>query len=230
MESVPSPHENWKLVLLSGRIERGHFEQFASLLSAIHRGGARSELCEEFRDRSFFELRRIEPLYLVTAERVPAARPFLDALVDATRAQCVILVHGDYSPKNILVHEGRLVLLDHEMIHFGDPEFDVGFSMAHLLSKANHVKAAQLALAAAAQYFWEVYLECGSLAEENRSVRHSLGCLLAGVAGRSPPEYLDERERICQQNAALVLMGNPPQAMSELIARFVACVQPSSSL
>jgi tRNA A-37 threonylcarbamoyl transferase component Bud32 len=230
MEGVPSPHENWKSVLLSGRIERDHFERFARLLSTVHMRGASREFHEVFRDRSFFESGRIEPYYLVTAERVPAAQWFLEALVDETRTRRLTLVHGDYSPKNILIHEGRLVLLDHEMIHFGDPAFDVGFSMAHLLSKAQHVKAARPALAAAAEYYWKVYSQSGGTAEESPSIRHTLACLLARVAGRSRLEYLDEQERNCQQNAVLALMADPPQGISELIARFVECLQAPSNL
>jgi hypothetical protein len=224
MASVPSPHENWKSVLLSGRIERDHFEQFASLLSAVHRGGASREFREEFDDRSFFELLRIEPYYLVTAARIPAASPFLDALVDETRARRLTLVHGDYSPKNILIHKGQLVLVDHEVVHFGDPAFDVGFSMAHLLSKAHHVKAARQALAVAADYYWKVYSRSGGMASESPSVRHSLGCLLARVAGRSPLEYFDDEERSRQQNAVIALMADPPLTMTELITRFLECL------
>ena len=59
-------------------------------------------------------------------------------------------MHGDYSPKNVLVHDGRLVLLDHEVIHFGDPGFDLGFSLTHLLSKAHHLPAERENFATAA--------------------------------------------------------------------------------
>src|ERR1700677_5279051 len=37
MEAIPEEHENWKTVLLSGRIISDHFEQFGLLLGAIHR-------------------------------------------------------------------------------------------------------------------------------------------------------------------------------------------------
>ncbi len=224
MECVPEPHENWKTVLLSGRVEQGHIEQFANLLVAIHRGGARQEFREEFEDRSFFESLRIEPYYRETAARVPPAQAFLDALVEETRARRLTLVHGDYSPKNILIHDGRLVLLDHEVIHFGDPAFDIGFSMAHLLSKAHHLKDARSALAAAAQHYWKVYSQSGGLAAESPSARHTLGCLLARAAGRSRLEYLDEEERRRQQNAVVSLIGDPPRTVPELTERFLACL------
>ena len=224
MECVPEPHENWKTVLLSGRVDPCHVEQFAQLLVAIHRGGTGREIQEQFEDRSFFESLRIEPYYLATAARVRPPRAFLDELVEETRARRLTLVHGDYSPKNILIHDGRLVLLDHEVIHFGDPAFDIGFSMAHLLSKAHHLTVVRPAFVAAANNYWRTYSQSGGLAAEGPSVRHTLGCLLARVAGRSPLEYLDQEERRLQQMAVLSLLENIPRSMSELIERFLECL------
>jgi aminoglycoside phosphotransferase (APT) family kinase protein len=66
-------------------------------------------------------------------------------------------VHGDYSPKNVLIHGGRLTLLDHEVIHWGDPAFDVGFSLTHLLSKAHHRPARRRDFADAARTHWAIY-------------------------------------------------------------------------
>ena len=166
MECVPEPHENWKTVLLSGRVEAGPCRAVRESPGGDSSRGHGAGVSGEFEDRSFFESLRIEPYYLATAARVPAARDFLEALVEETRARRLTLVHGDYSPKNILVHEGRLVLLDHEVIHFGDPAFDIGFSMAHLFSRAHHVKSARPALGAAADYYWKVYSQSGGLAAE----------------------------------------------------------------
>ena len=109
-------------------------------------------------------------------------------------------MHGDYSPKNILVHEGRLILLDHEVIHFGEPAFDIGFSLAHFLSKANHVAGKRDAFGQAALLYWKSYLAVLAGVSwqadlEARSVRHTVGCLLARVAGKSPLDYLSKAER-----------------------------------
>src|SRR5579864_4394167 len=42
MEAVPEEHENWKSVLLSGRVISNHFEQFGLLLGTIHRRSSES--------------------------------------------------------------------------------------------------------------------------------------------------------------------------------------------
>jgi len=198
-------------------------------LGALHRHAweRRAEVEPVFADTSFFESLRLEPYYGFTAEQVPAAAPFLHDLVTDTRARHLTLVHGDYSPKNVLVHDGRLILLDHEVIHFGDPAFDLGFSLTHLLSKAHHLPDHRQSFAAAANRYWQTYT--GAVGAnpwvedlEAHVVRQTLGCLLARVAGRSPLEYLDASERSNQQAAVLALMATPPTGVPSLIARFLA--------
>ena len=228
MEAVREPHENWKTMLLGGRLEKDHVEQFGRLLGTVHRGGyeRREESEPAFRDRSFFESLRLEPYYGYTAEQVPEAVNFLSALVEETRARRDTLVHGDYSPKNALVREGRLVLLDHEVIHFGDPAFDLGFSLTHFLSKAHHLPGMRDDFADAAKFYWATYREVveelpWAADLEERAVRHTLGCLLARVAGRSPLEYLDQGELARQREAVLALLPYAPENVTGLVEGFV---------
>lgn len=227
MNAVPEPYENWKSVLLGRGVEPEHFRQFATLLATIHREAyhRRAELERIFADRSFFESLRLEPYYGYSAQQIPSASEFLESLIQETLSCRITLVHGDFSPKNILIHEGRLVLLDHEVIHFGDPAFDLGFSMAHFLSKAHHIPDRRRAFLKAANDYWRIYLEelgplvwAGEL--ETRAVRHTLGCLLARVVGRSPLEYLAKDERLRQQEAVLRIVPRPPRRMTNLISTF----------
>jgi aminoglycoside phosphotransferase (APT) family kinase protein len=223
MTAVPQPHVNWKTALLQGHeLERA--AAFGRLLGVMHRRAweRRAEVQRDFADRSFFESLRVEPYYRYTASRVPAAAAFLDALIAQTDGVTETLVHGDFSPKNVLVHSGRLVLLDYEVAHFGDPAFDVGFSTTHLLSKANHLRALGDAFAHAATQSWQAYrreIDATAFGDavERRAVHHTLACLLARVDGRSPLEYLDERARRRQRAAALSLMATPPATMSALV-------------
>jgi aminoglycoside phosphotransferase (APT) family kinase protein len=229
MEAVPQPHENWKTMLLAGRLETGHVEHFGRLLGTIHRAAyqRRDQIAAAFNDRSFFETLRIEPYYVYTWSQIRETAQFYDALIGETRARRMTLVHGDYSPKNILMYQGRLVLIDHEVIHFGDPAFDLGFALAHLLSKAHHVHDMRAAFAKATGDYWRAYRAAlgdvpWSYDIEPRTVRHTLGCLLARVAGRSTLEYMDGEERTRQRRVAITLMAQPPVSVGELAGRFVA--------
>lgn len=227
MEAVPEPHENWKERLLSGRLDRDLIHQFGQLLANIHGRSyeLREELFPTFADREFFETLRLEPYYQFTGERVPEAASFLHDLIVGNRTHCVTLVHGDYSPKNILVYQDRLILLDHEVVHVGDPAFDLGFSLTHLLSKGHHLKEHLSAFLAAAVAYWKTYeTETGSAAwfsgVESRAVNNTIACLLARTSGRSPLEYLSDDERGRQKAAALHLIIHRPDTVPALVEDF----------
>lgn len=232
MEAVPQPHANWKHLLLAGDLQTDHVQQFARLLATIHRetGLRRAALMADFGDRSFYESLRLEAYYHYTGTQVPEAAAFYAALIAATRARQDTLVHGDYSPKNVLVHHGQLVLLDYEVAHMGEPAFDLGFSLTHLLSKAHHLPALRGEFANAALLYWQTYRAALGDAPwaaglEARAVRHTLGCLLARVAGRSPLEYLDTVERARQQAAVVALIASPPPTVEALVTGFIGRIQ-----
>jgi aminoglycoside phosphotransferase (APT) family kinase protein len=235
MQAVPQPHDNWKTMLLAGRVCPDHFRQFAMLLAAIHREAwGRADVAEIFGDRGFFESLRLEPYYGYSAQQASEAATFLDSLIRETLACRITLVHGDYSPKNILIHQGRLVLLDHEVIHFGDPAFDLGFSLTHFLSKAHHLPALGREFAAGTLEYWRIYSEALGPARaadlEARAVRHTLACLLARTVGRSPLEYLNPAERIRQRDAVLRIIPAAPTSIADLISIFEEQLCLSSSV
>ena len=229
MQAVARPHENWKGMLLAGRLEADHVRQFAGLLGAIHRVGyeRREQFASEFEDRSFFESLRIEPYYLYAAQRMPYVAAFVEQLVADTRETRYTLVHGDYSPKNVLVHADCLIVLDHEVIHFGDGAFDLGFALTHLLSKAHHLRERRGDFANAGRNFWLTYRRsignvpwAGDL--EPRAVRHTLACLLARCVGRSPLEYLRPEAAARQANIVTSIIDSLPLNVLDLIEQFVA--------
>ena len=228
MEAVPQPHHEWKQQLLAGHIEDSSFQKFGELLAAIHKGSYLEAQAVEpvFREQSFFFSLRLEAYYLYTAEHVPAASQFLHQLVEDCQTRRFALVHGDYSPKNILLHCERMVLLDHEAANFGDPTFDVGFGLTHLLSKALHLSGHRERLRRGAHQFWEAYHRGLPATREfsdvsQRSVRQTLACCLARVAGRSLLEYLTPDERIRQRKVVLDLIASPPLRVEDLVDAFV---------
>ncbi len=228
MEAIPKENENWKSVLLFGKIVPDHFEQFGLLLGTIHRQSSESrlEVARTFADTSYFESLRLEPFYLYPAQNVPAAAAFLNALARETLQHKDSLVHGDFSPKNTLIYRGRLVLLDYEVVHFGDPAFDVGFALTHFLSKAHHLPKVRVRLASAAELFWQTYhKEIMELSWvkflESRVVLHTLACMLARVAGKSTLEYLTPWERARQHDVVVSLMAEPPSDIPDLISKFL---------
>jgi tRNA A-37 threonylcarbamoyl transferase component Bud32 len=228
MEAVPSPHENWRSLLLAGIVDRNCFENAGKILGTLHQRGASlpAGVRAVFEDQTYFVSLRIEPYYLHTAQVVSQAKDFLAALIRDCSANRITLVHGDFSPKNILVSRGKLVLLDYEVAHWGDPAFDLGFFFALLLSKAHHLPEHRSKLLEGLTSAWEHYLlELRSTFLqrdiEPRAVRHTLGCLLARVEGRSPLDYLCKEERHRQRMLVVSLLARIPTTIRELGLQFI---------
>jgi len=227
MEAVPEPHQNWKTQLLCGEIDQQFFRQFAKLLGSIHRESfrLRDELAPVFAGKHFFKTLRLEPYYEHSSTVVQGASPFLEELVSWTLSRSDTLVHGDFSPKNVLVHNQQLILLDHEVLHFGDPAFDIGFSLTHFLSKALHLPQKRQALVGSAQLYWRLYLdevrEMPWIAHlDFRAAQHTLASLLARVCGRSPLEYLNSEERLFQKQIVLEMIEEGFSTVDQVIAGF----------
>jgi 5-methylthioribose kinase len=130
------------------------------------------------------------------------------------------LVHGDYSPKNVLLdRDGGSPLadgdgeptgsaredeptgsargptpwvIDFEVAHWGDPAFDAAFMLNHLFIKSVYNHAIQSAYLDAAVAFWDAYDERVPWDAERETVRELGVLVLARVDGKSPVEYVEE--------------------------------------
>src|SRR5262245_12565943 len=105
MTAVPSAASSWKTLLFNGTVDPAHFQMCGGLLGALHResSAGRASLQSQFADLTFFESLRLEPYYEYTAGVVEEAAAFLTALAADARTKKFSLVHGDFSPKNILI-------------------------------------------------------------------------------------------------------------------------------
>ena len=134
MEFVGGGMRNWKAELMAGRADPDAAVRAGdvawphpSRLLGRSRGAA-GALSTPW--RNFTQL-RIAPYLLSSAERVPELRAPLLAEAARLGATRLALVHGDYSPKNLMVATNRLVILDAEVAWYGDPAFDMGFLLTH---------------------------------------------------------------------------------------------------
>ncbi|HEX6020070.1 MAG TPA: aminoglycoside phosphotransferase family protein [Burkholderiaceae bacterium] len=203
----PARHALWKQRLRDGEVDVPFARAVGDTLGRIHAyAAARPELAARFdTDAIFFDI-RLEPYLLATARKHPELAAALQALVAQTQAHKCSLVHGDVSPKNILVgpprvggssigdHAAQPVLLDAECAWWGDPAFDLAFCLNHLLLKCLWVPAARLPLMASFDALARAYLQRvdwePAQALERRAAALLPGLLLARVDGKSPVEYL----------------------------------------
>mgnify|MGYP000199158457 CR=1 FL=1 len=201
----PGRHALWKEQLKHGLAEQATAAAVGHTLVRIHAYAAAraSELAPQFdTDRIFFDI-RLEPYLVATARRHPDRAAALHALVAQTQQHACALVHGDVSPKNILVGPQGPVLLDAECAWWGDPAFDLAFCLNHLLLKCLWAPASRAGFLACYDALAAAYLAgvCWEPAEavEERAARLLPGLLLARVDGKSPVEYVTaaaDKERV----------------------------------
>ena len=141
--------------------------------------------------------------------------------MQTTQAQAKALVHGDVSPKNILVAGHEPVFLDAECAVWGDPAFDLAFCLNHLLLKCLWIPAASASLLScfdvlASHYLAGVDWEPAD-ALQRRAARLLPGLLLARVDGKSPVEYLtDAHRRDTVRRVARALLAEPVERLALL--------------
>lgn len=223
MTAAPEGSETWKAKLLAGEADAEIARQVARMLATLMRESWESEeMATLFADITIFEELRLDPYYHRVSDLYPELRPYFARLMERCRTQNVSLVHGDWSPKNILVHSGRAMAIDFEVIHFGDPSFDAAFLLNHLLLKTFYGLPGAPMLAEA---FWQTLREEMPEAPwfERATIAHLGGLLLARMDGKSPAEYIRDpglQARI--RTFARRLITEPPQTVGEVWTRYDA--------
>ncbi|MEE4297893.1 MAG: phosphotransferase [Pseudomonadales bacterium] len=227
MEDLAPPRWRcWKPDLLAGRVDPSLGDRLGAFLGAIQtRAAAEPELAASFDNGALFHALRVRPFLLATAEAHRDRARRLRTLADDLAAPPPTLVHGDFSPKNLLVDDdGAFVLLDAECACWGAAHFDAAFLLSHLLLKWAHQPQAGAALAEFACSFREAWLQArgdapGSAVD--RRCTHLLpGLLLARLDGLSPVDYLDAERAARVRSFARGQLEVRPDALEQLLARY----------
>lgn len=205
MAAAPPSWVEWRAALLRGAVDPAVGETLGRVLGSWHAATRDDpEVLERFGDLGMFVELRGDPYHRTVAARCPELAGPVLACLDELLAERRCLVHGDFSPKNVLVGaDSRVWMLDHEVAHAGNPVFDVAFLLHHLVMKAVHLGARDGAapprVHACARAFVDAYAAAGGLATDARSAaRHTGALLLARVHGKSRATYLtpDEVSRV----------------------------------
>ena len=213
----------WKDELMAGRVDPAFAARVGRGIAAVHAATAHNAGDRaDFPNDAMFRALRVDPFLLHVARNDAGLAPVLTALADDLSSRKIALVHGDVSPKNILVSPDGPVFLDAECAVYGDPAFDVAFCTTHLLLKAVWSGDARLNEAAAALVAayragvdWEdadgLLLRGGKL---------TAALLLARVEGKSPAPYLTDpdHQRIVRDQARSLL--GAPQPLDALVTHW----------
>ena len=220
MEAAPPDAADWKRLLLAGVCDRAAARQAGAALGLIIRETwKREEPAERFGGRRAFDQLRTDPYYRTAGRRNPAVRAAVEEWIEARQGRQEAMVHGDWSPKNLLLSAAGLTVIDFECAHFGDPSYDAAFLTNHFLLKAFHRPrlAERYGELARTAFQWTLgVLPREALAAfEADTARHLAFLLLARIDGKSPVEYIDdERKRERIRRCALRLIAERPETLA----------------
>ena len=206
MEEAPPQWRPWKSLLLDGDADPAVAAWLGALLAVLHSADGDIGSAESF------EAQRVDPYLRTIQRRHPALAAEIGAYIARLLATRECVVHGDYSPKNVLVGEDGLWVIDWEVVHRGDPAFDVAFLLNHLLLKTIHRPQAREGYEACGEAFVDAY----GRDVDMPYLLGLVGCLmLARVDGKSPAEYLTDAEREHARAAGIALLSDPPGSLEQ---------------
>jgi thiamine kinase-like enzyme len=189
MTSAGDEAQTWKDVLMEGKFSSSIAERAGSLLRTVQQNSYRiaQESQVKLADQKYFIQLRVDPFHRWLIKRYPELSFSIQKLIDELTMQKICLVHGDYSPKNMLVDKDEnIVLIDFEVAHWGNPVFDVAYCIGHLMLKGWHMERQRASLK-----LIEVFLV--KYATEVKNIIPHLGLmLLARIDGKSPVNYIRE--------------------------------------
>jgi len=209
----PATHFPWKEELRQGRADPAVAAEVGRRIGHIHSATAgRHDIARQFPTDGIFHAIRLEPYLEATATLHPDLRDILFGISRRTAGEKHALVHGDVSPKNILIGPKGPIFLDAECAWYGDPAFDIAFCLNHMLLKSLWNREASPLFhecfgAMAPAWLSQIDWEPPAMAEA-RAASLLPGLFLGRVDGKSPVEYVSsetDRDRVRRVARALLL-------------------------
>jgi 5-methylthioribose kinase len=211
MSRLPNTCTNWKQDMLEGRIHPEMGEKLGKILAKWHNTTSADEAIKaKFMEGELFEQLRVSPFYRAVAVKNPNLQVVINSLIEEITTEKIALVHGDFSPKNILATSDHSpIVLDFEVAHTGNPVFDLAFVSAHLLCKAIRTQSPteKAAITKTALNFLSSYREDTRISIAKTLPQHVALIALARVEGVSPVNYLDQpaqQKLVALTNSALL--------------------------
>ena len=187
--------------------------EMGELLAAIHRRSSEQpELADAFDNMDLLSALRLEPFFVAAIRDNPEVEHrLLRGGGPSERHTAPRSIHGDVSPKNILIHISRPpVLLDAECACWADPAFDVAFlCRAPVAEIRARIALSRLVLRDDQTPDRSLRARRARARCNERLLLLVPALLVARVDGKSPVEYLNEKVRTKVATHALRLLLDP---------------------
>lgn len=210
----------WKSELLDGNIQPEIGRELGRILASWHNFGAENEtMRSRFLEEKLFEQLRVWPFYRTVQERNPQFSGMISGMIDEITKEKITIVHGDFSPKNILVTSGQEpIILDFEATNTGNPVFDLAFLLAHLVCKqvrTDSIEQKEM-LRKTAIEFLDAYKNHCKIEVASNLKDHVALIALARVEGVSLVNYLDSGKQEVVRSLTKRILSSPGADALEL--------------
>lgn len=230
MEYLGDGWSNWKQLMLARQVDPEHGRMAGELMGRLHQASWENDgLRARFDTTANFRQLRTDPYFRTLIALHPDRAAFLETEIARLEGSRICVVHGDFSPKNILVREGRMVLLDAEVAWFGDPAFDAAFLQTHLFLKGLYHARQGSSWAETSAAAWDAYAATlgarYDTALDRRAAVLTAMMLLARIDGKSPVEYLSPEQRELARAFSLRALGDHIENLGQLRASWRQALQ-----
>ena len=194
-----SKYKTLKELYFKNQINFNTIKSISGHLFKIHSSSSNNKTKEIFKknNNNFYDL-RLDPYFNEVARVFPNLNNKIKKIQKEYKLNSITLVHGDFSPKNILIGQNKIIYIDAECSNFGDPVFDLVFFSNHLLIKSIYFKNKKNEFLKAFNLFYSNYLKNLSKKQNKNYLSRILDMtpimLLARIDGKSPVEYINSNK------------------------------------
>jgi 5-methylthioribose kinase len=138
---APSPCPDLRRILLDDphHAPPGIGTALGALAHTWHSASPNAAIGTSLDDRIRLNELRLDPFYRDMATRWQEYRVVIEGLVDELESSALCVVHGDFTPKNVLcLPDNNIWVIDTEVAHIGHPVIDTASMLAHLTLKTLH--------------------------------------------------------------------------------------------
>ena len=219
----PKSYRVWKKKLLNSNINFMDAINISNVLIKKHKFFFHKKFYKKkFENDDTFYSIRIEPYIIFTSNKYPQyKKKFLDVAQSLVQNKKT-LIHGDFSPKNILIKSNNPIILDAETACWGDPVFDLAFCNNHILLKSLLFKNLGHKFLELSYKFLNNYIKNITWEDKNFFIQRLIKILplllLARVDGKSPVEYFKTKEKKQTRSLAKNILNEEVKNIQQLFS------------
>ena len=216
-------YKNYKTELFKNKIDVKIISKISKDLFKIHKHSSSKSIKKIFykNSKNFYDL-RLDAYFNEVARVHPELNIKVKKIIRSYNKNSSTLVHGDFSPKNMLIFKKNIKYIDAETCNYGDPAFDVVFFTNHLLIKSIHIPLKQSEFIKCYKNFFNTYLKLINKNERQKFFKRCIEMipimLMARIDGKSPVEYIKKKSiKNKIRLLAFKMINKPPVTLDNLI-------------